>query len=93
MRMQRREYQMTEEDLAAFRAACTPTPNTVISAVPKNPAEASKEFWQLLGKRMGFKWWTAQPVRGKSPHYFTAIPYSLPELEELSHKASQRRLN
>lgn len=73
--MERKEYEMTEEQLATLLEACQPTSCVMIGGyVPPTPQENANDAWRKLGQELGFEWTTVEPVHGKSNKFFTAIP-------------------
>ena len=72
---ERREYEMTEDDLAALINASKPVPYIVVGGVePMSPQENANRAWAELGRRMGFKSMTVRPVESKGQRFFTAEP-------------------
>ena len=77
----RKEYEMTEEDLEKILEACKPVRYMVIGGVPpRSPQENANLAWQELGWRMGFDHMTVRPS-GKGDRFFSAIPKERPRLE------------
>ena len=73
----RREYEMSEEDYKALLDACKPTPAMYRSGgqlMFGTPQENANAAWKRLGEKMGFLSMSVQPVRGKPPRVFSAIP-------------------
>ena len=73
----RREYEMSEEDYKALLDACKPTPAMYLSGgqlMFGTPQENANAAWKRLGEKMGFLSMSVQPVRGKPPRVFSAIP-------------------
>ena len=71
----RREYEMSEQQLKTLLDACKPVPYIVAGGVaPRSPQENANSAWCALGREMGFDGMTVQPVHGKGPHFFTAVP-------------------
>lgn len=71
----RKEYEMTEEQLAALMDACKPTPAMFLSGgqpMCGTPQENANRAWQSLGADMGFDHMTVEPVSGKGQRFFTA---------------------
>jgi len=76
--MERKEFEMSEEDLNALLDACKPTPAMAISGgqpMFSSPQENANSAWQRLGKKMGFKHMTVRPSGnvGKGTRFFTAV--------------------
>lgn len=72
---ERREYEMTEEDLKKLLDACKPVPYMVIGGrPPRTPQENANAAWAELGQRMGFDHMTVSPVEGRGYRFFTAVP-------------------
>ena len=71
----RRECEMTEAQLKALLDACKPVPYMVFGGVPpRSPQENANSAWAALGRTLGFKPMTVQPVAGKGQRFFTAEP-------------------
>ena len=71
------EFEMTEEDHIKLLDRCKPTPAMYLSGgMPMcgTPQENANAAWAELGRRMGFKPMTVQPVKNKSERFFTAEP-------------------
>lgn len=72
---ERREYEMTEEQLAVIRDASKPVPYLVVGGMPPgSPQENAHRAWQALGDEMGFDWQTAESAPGRGERFFTAVP-------------------
>ena len=71
--MPRREYEMTEAQLARLLEACRPIPYIIVGGMPPpSPQESANHAWQVLGQELGFVWNTVRPIAGKSQQFFTA---------------------
>lgn len=71
---QRRDYEMTEQDLETLLAACRAVPLLVMQCGPiRSPQENANAAWKELGQRMGFAGTTARPT-GRGDRFFSAIP-------------------
>lgn len=76
----RREFEMSERDLRAIVEASQPTIAIAVSGpngpvpVGGSPQENANAAWCALGRRMGFDGMTVEPVFGKAPRFFTAVP-------------------
>lgn len=69
----RKNYQMTDEQLKILMTACKPVPMIALSAgMPASPQENANSAWESLGKEMGFKFITVEPIQGKPTSFFTA---------------------
>lgn len=72
--MERKEYEMTEADLAKIMEACKPVPYIVIGGhPPRSPQENANDAWADLGRRMGFDHMTVRPT-GRGSRHFSAVP-------------------
>ncbi len=72
--MDRKEYEMTQEQLDAILDASKPTVAIMIgSYMPPSPQENANRAWQLLANEMNFELMSVQPV-GTDQRKFTAIP-------------------
>ena len=67
----RREYCMTDNDLAALLEACQPVYGLLTA---DGLVEAADVAWCALGAKMGFDGMSVEPVDGKDHRWFTAIP-------------------
>lgn len=70
----RKEYEMTEKQLAEIMDACKPTPAMFLSGgepMAGTPQENANRAWQKLGDAMGFAHMTVRP-NGKGDRHFTA---------------------
>lgn len=73
---ERREYEMTEADLAELLAAMKPVPAMYLSGgqlMGASQQENANAAWRRLGERMGFQYMTVQGS-SKGKRFFTAIP-------------------
>lgn len=71
----RREYYLSQEQLAELLEASKPVPVLYLSGGERlgpTQQERAHRVWEKLGKELGFDYLTVQPVPGKSPRYFTA---------------------
>ena len=76
--VERREYEMTEADLAKIIEACKPVPLIALNAgMPSSPQENANRAWRSLGHKMGFNHLTVRPVAGKGQRFFTAEPLTI----------------
>lgn len=66
---------MTDEQYERLLDACKPVPYIVANGTePRSPQENANDAWADLGRELGFKHMTVQPVQGKSDRFFTAEP-------------------
>ena len=69
----RREYELTEAQLASLLDACKPVVcMRVGNYSPPTPQENANAAWAALGNELGFQPLTVQPVPSKGPRFFTA---------------------
>jgi hypothetical protein len=69
----RREFEMSEEQLASLLKACRPVPYMVFGGIPpSSPRENANRAWASLGREMGFDYMSVQPVAGRDQRFFTA---------------------
>ena len=67
------EFEMTEADMKKILDACKPVPAIMLQCgTPSSPQENANRAWESLGKRMGFKHMTVEPVRSKGQLFFKA---------------------
>jgi len=72
---ERKEYELTDEQLKDLLGACKPVPYMVVGGVsPRSPQENANAAWASLGNELGFKPMTVRPVPGKGQKYFMAEP-------------------
>lgn len=70
--MARRDYEMTEADLAKLLEAMKPVPYMVIGGMrPVSQQENANAAWAELGKRMGFEPMSVRP-NGRGDRFFNA---------------------
>lgn len=70
--MARREFEMTEADLAELLSAMKPVPLIMLQCgKPPSQQENANAAWARLGRRMGFQHMTVRPT-GKGDRVFTA---------------------
>ena len=75
----RKEFEMSDEDLAAVLDACKPTPAMWLgdgTPMCGTPQENANRAWERLGEKMGFASLTVQPAAGKGQKVFTVEPTS-----------------
>lgn len=71
--MMRKEFEMTEKQHEKLLDACKPVTCMMVGGVtPSSPQENANRAWAALGKELGFKHMTVQPVSGKGTKFFTA---------------------
>lgn len=76
MTMERKQYEMTQDDLDKLLEACRPVPMIMLQCgTPPTPQERANAAWAELGKRMGFDYMTVKPA-GSDPKQFSAVPSS-----------------
>ena len=69
---ERKEYTMTDEQLATLLKACQPVPMIMLQCgEPSSPQERANAAWKELGEELGFKYMTVRPS-GLDVKYFTA---------------------
>ncbi len=72
----RREYELTDAQLAALLDASKSVPAMFLSGgTPMfgTPQENANAAWAKLGDELGFDHMTVEPVAGKGSKFFTAI--------------------
>ncbi len=79
----RKEFEMTEKDMARLIEASRPVPYMIVGGIPpRSPQENANAEWRALGRRMGFDAMTVRPVPGKGQRFFTAeVVAGAPESE------------
>jgi hypothetical protein len=69
----RKEFEMTDEQLAKLLDACKPVPCIMIGDyVPSSPQENANRAWKALGEELGFDYMSVRPTDGKGFNFFTA---------------------
>lgn len=72
---ERREFELTPEQLQGILDASRPVPYIVVGGVaPRSPQESANAAWRALGAELGFDWKTVKPVPGKDQSFFSAEP-------------------
>lgn len=72
----RKEYEMTDEQLAAIMEASKSTPVMFLSGgtpMFDSPQENANRAWSALGKELDFDYMTVEPIPGKHHRFFTAV--------------------
>ena len=78
--MNKKEYELNDEDFKLLLRACEPVPYMVIGGVlTSSPQESVSRAWRYLGDKMWFNYMTVEPVIGKSSKFFTAVPLNKKE--------------
>lgn len=75
---ERREYQLTHEELHNLLTASNPRPAKLIPGAPPplSAQERANIAWAALGRKHGFDPLTVEPALGKGMDFFTAVPIS-----------------
>lgn len=77
----RKNYEMTEADLAALLAAMKPVPAIALNCgSPQSVQERANAAWARLGKAMGFDPMTVRPT-GMGDRFFSAEPVACRGIE------------
>lgn len=67
------EFEMTETQLEQLLSACKSVAYIAVTGVePRSPQQNANDAWAALGRELGFKPMTVEPVEGKSQRFFTA---------------------
>lgn len=75
MAAERREFELSQEQLDKLLKASEPVPYVIIGGVePPHPQQNANAAWQELAAEMGFQWETVEPVEGKDQKFISAIP-------------------
>lgn len=70
--MARRDYEMTEADLAKLLDAMKPVPYMIVGGMaPRSQQENANAAWAELGSRMGFAPMSVRP-NGRGDRFFSA---------------------
>lgn len=70
---ERREYTLSDEDLAELREVSEPL-LVIGGSFPISSQERANQVWSRIADKMGFKTFTARPVAGKTDQVFSAEP-------------------
>ena len=69
----RKEFEMTEQNLAGILEACKPVPMIMLQCgMPSSPQENANRAWKQLGEKYGFDYMTVEPS-GKGQRFFSAV--------------------
>jgi len=71
----RKEFEITQQQLDFLLDASKPTPVMYLSGgrpLGSSQQENANHAWESLGKELGFKHMTVQPVPSKGQRFFTA---------------------
>jgi hypothetical protein len=71
----RKEFELTDEQLAKLLEASRPTPVMFLSGgipMSNSPQENANDAWETLGRELGFRHLTVEPIHGKGRKFFTA---------------------
>jgi hypothetical protein len=72
---ERKDFEMTDQQLKDLHAACRPIPYLVVGGVqPMSFKERIDNLWKVMGDSMGFDYKTAAPAQGKGEKWFSAVP-------------------
>ena len=72
--MERKEYEMTQEDFDKILEASQPVPYLVVGGhEPVSQRDRAMAAWSELGSRMGFDYMSVKPT-GKGDLFFSAVP-------------------
>jgi hypothetical protein len=74
---QRREFQLTDEELEELLQSIQAVPLIVLQAgMPKSPQERANDAWCKIGKAKGFDGMSVRPsaAHPDNPLFFTAFP-------------------
>ena len=73
--MERKEYEMTKNQLDRILEACKPVPMIMLQCgMPRSPQENANDAWERLGEEMKFDYLTVAAAGGKGARWFTAVP-------------------
>lgn len=73
-RPQRKDFEMSQQDLDAIFEAIKPVPYIIIGGVaPRSRQEMANDAWRALGAKLGFNHMTVRP-NGKGDRFFSAEP-------------------
>lgn len=74
MANERKDFEMTQEDLDKLLEAMKPVPMIMLQCgTPPSQQERANAAWEELGNRMGFEYMSVLP-NGKGNRFFSAIP-------------------
>ena len=79
--MEKRLFEMSEDDYKGLLDACKPTPVMYLSGgtiIGGSPQENANSAWQGLANKLGFVWDTVTPAGG-NPRVFMAEPVDWPK--------------
>lgn len=71
--MERKEFEMTSEDMDALMDASKPVMAIALQCGPaRSQQENANSAWKRLGEKMGFDHMTVMPAKGRGELFFTA---------------------
>lgn len=69
----RKEFELTDEQVKELLSISKPTPAIALQCgEPPSPQRMANDWWQGIGKELGFDYMTVRPVPGKGAGFFTA---------------------
>ena len=69
----RKEFELTDEQVKELLSISKPTPAIALQCgEPPSPQRMANEWWQRIGKELGFNYLTARPMPSKGARFFTA---------------------
>lgn len=69
----RNEFELNDEQFENLMSLSRPAPAIALNCgEPPSRQQMANDFWQRLGRELGFEYMTARPVTGKGPKFFTA---------------------
>jgi len=72
--MERKEYEMSDQQLSDLMAACKPVPYMIVGGQPpRSQQDNANAAWAELGNELGFDHMSVKPT-GKGDRFFSAMP-------------------
>ena len=72
----KQRFQMTQEQLDTILASCKPVPLIMLQCgMPPTQQENANRAWKELGRVMGFRHMTVEPIPGDDQKVFMADPW------------------
>lgn len=71
----KQKFTMTQEQLNTILKACKPIPLIMLQCgMPPSQQEMANDAWAALGRKMGFRHMTVEPISGQDQRVFMAEP-------------------
>lgn len=69
----RKEFELSDDQVKELLYISRPTPAIALNCgEPPSSQQMANDWWQKIGRELGFDYMTARPVQGKGARFFTA---------------------